>query len=98
MDDDWRLQIDLDDAGVAGKTADLLRSTELELDLKGDVGEQVVVSHEGERIFLYAADRPPLERARTAIQKFLDDKGWQATLDLRRWHPGADAWEDPDEP
>jgi hypothetical protein len=98
MDDDWRLQIDLEDSGAAGKTADLLRSADLELDLKGDVDQRVAVSHEGERIFLYAADRAPLDQAQTAIRKFLDDKGWQATLDLRHWHPAADAWEDPDKP
>jgi hypothetical protein len=98
MDDDWRLQIDLADSGVAGKTADLLRSTELELDLKADVEQRVAVSHEGERIFLYAADRPPLDRAQAAIEKLLDAEGWQATLELRRWHSAADAWEDPDKP
>ena len=30
MDDDWRLQIDLDDEGVGGAIADHLRSAELE--------------------------------------------------------------------
>ncbi|HEX4304964.1 MAG TPA: hypothetical protein VHZ54_02905 [Solirubrobacterales bacterium] len=98
MNDDWRLQITLDDSGIAGETADLLRSAELSLDLKGDVGEQVAVSHEGETLFLYAGERDPLDRAQTAIRKFLDEKGWQAELELRRWHHDADAWEDPDKP
>jgi hypothetical protein len=96
MDDDFRLQIEFDGSGVAGEAADLLRSTELEVDLKGETGHQVAVSHEGETIFLYAADRDPLDRAQVAIQKFLDEKDWQAKLELRRWHHDADAWEDPD--
>src|SRR4029077_2910232 len=96
MDDDWRLRIDLDDDGVSGEIADHLRSAELEHDLVVDIGRRVIVSHEGERIFLYAGDREQLDAARAVIQKYLDKKGWQANLELRRWHPDAEDWEDPD--
>lgn len=98
MDDDWRLQIDLDDDGIGGKVADLMRSTELEHELAIDLRDGVIVSHEGETIYLYAATREPLDRARAALEKRLDGEGWQATLELRRWHPEADEWEDPDKP
>lgn len=98
MNDDWRLQIDLDDDGIGGEIADHLRSAELEHDLAVDIGRRVIVSHEGERIFLYAGDREQLDRAQGVIQKYLDRKGWQATFDLRHWHPEADEWEDPDKP
>jgi hypothetical protein len=98
MDDDWRLQIDPADDGVAGKTVDHLRSSELEHELKVDFDKKVIVSHEGERIFLYAGDREQLESARTAIQKFLDEKGWKADFELRHWHKVAEDWEDPDAP
>jgi hypothetical protein len=98
MDDDWRLQIDLDDEGVAGNLADHLRAAELEHDLSLDIDRRVIVSHEGERIFLYAGDREQLDRAQGAIRKFVDSKGWKANLELRHWHPVADEWEDPDAP
>jgi hypothetical protein len=98
MDDDWRLQIDLDDDGVAGNLADHLRAAELEHDLAPDLDRRVIVSHEGERIFLYAGDREQLDRAQGVIEKFLDDKGWQGELELRHWHHDAEAWEDPDTP
>jgi hypothetical protein len=96
MDDDWRLQIDLDDDGIGGELADHLRAAELEHDLSLDIDRRVIVSHEGERIFLYAGDREQLDRAQGAIQKFVDSKGWQAKLELRHWHPVAEDWEDPD--
>jgi hypothetical protein len=98
MDDDFRLQIDLEDDGMAGKVADLLRSGELEHDLKVAAFNQLIVSHEGEEIFVYAADREHIEQARTAVEKLLADKGWEAKLDVRRWHPEAEQWEDPDQP
>jgi hypothetical protein len=98
MDDDFRLQIDLADDGVGGEVADHLRATELRKELQIDLKDQVIVSHEGERIFVYAATREPLDRVQGAVGKFLADKGWEAKLELRRWHPDADAWEDPDKP
>ncbi|MBS1884137.1 MAG: hypothetical protein JSS97_14410 [Actinobacteria bacterium] len=96
MDDDFRLQIDLEDEGTAGKVADLIRSGELEHDLKVAAYNQLIVSHEGEEIFVYAADREHIEQARTAVEKLLGSKGWQAKLEVRRWHPEAEEWEDPD--
>jgi hypothetical protein len=98
MDDDWRLQIDLDDEGVAGNIADHLRAAELEHDLAVDIGRRVIVSSEGERIFLYAGDREQLDRAQSVIQKYIDSKEWKATLELRHWHPDAAEWEDPENP
>ena len=96
MDDDWRLQIDLDDEGAAGSLADVIRSAELEHELVTDHGKQVIVSHEGETIYLYAGDREQLDLARAAIQTHLDAKGWKGEFDLRHWHPVAEDWEDPD--
>jgi hypothetical protein len=96
MNDDWRLRIDLDDAGVGGQIADHLRAAELEHDLETAFDRRVIVSHEGERIFLYAGDRDQLDRARRVVQGQLDQKGWDAEFELRHWHPEAEDWEDPD--
>jgi hypothetical protein len=98
MDDDWRLQIDLDDAGIGGEIADHLRAAELEHDLATSFDQRVIVSHEGERIFLYAGDRSQLDRAQGVVQKLLDSKGWDASFDLRHWHEVAADWEGPDVP
>jgi hypothetical protein len=98
MDDDWRLQIDLDDPGRSGEIADHLRSADLEHELKTDFGDRVIVSNEGERIFLYAGTREQIDAARRVVQKAIDEKGWQADLELRHWHEIAEDWEDPDRP
>jgi hypothetical protein len=98
MNDDWRLQIDLDDDGIGGEVADHLRASELLGELEHDLKGQVIVSHEGERIFLYAATRRPLDWVQGVVEKFLADKGWTATIELRRWHHEAEEWEDPDKP
>jgi hypothetical protein len=96
MNDDWRLQIDLDDAGVSGQISDHLRAAELEHDLETAFDQRVIVSHEGERIFLYAGDRDQLDRAQRVVRGQLDQKGWDAGFELRHWHEVAEDWEDPD--
>jgi hypothetical protein len=96
MNDDWRLQIDLADSGVSGQIADHLRSAELEHDLETAFDQRVIVSHEGGTIFLYAGDRDQLDRARRVVQGQLDQKGWDASFELRHWHEAAEDWEDPD--
>lgn len=96
MNDDWRLQINLDDDGASGKVADLMRSNELENEFLHDLKDAVIVSHEGETIYLYAETRAPLDMVSAEVGKFLDEKGWKGEFELRHWHKEAEDWEDPD--
>jgi hypothetical protein len=98
MDDDFRLQVDLESDGIGGRVADHLRAAGLEHDLDSDFGERVIVSHDGARIFLYAGNREQLDRARGVIERFLSENGGVASFELRRWHPAGEDWEDPDKP
>ncbi len=98
MNDDWRLQIDLDDEGTAGGVADHMRSAELEHELSTEHDKRVIVSHEGSTIYLYAGEREQLDLAQEAIQKHLDAKGWKGEFDLRHWHAVAEDWEAADAP
>ncbi len=98
MDDDWRLQIDLKDEGFGGEVADHLRASEMEGELQHDLGDRIIVSHEGETIYLYAGERGQLDRVRKGVETFLESKGWKGEFDLRHWHKEADEWEDPDVP
>jgi hypothetical protein len=75
-----------------------MRSNELQNELGIDLKGGVIVSHEGERIFLYAGTREPLDWVRGVTEKFLAEKGWKANFELRHWHKVAEAWEDPDAP
>ncbi len=96
MNDDWRLQIELDDAGVSGQISDHLRAAELEHDLETAFDRRVIVSHEGGTIYLYAGERGQLEKAQRVVQGQLDQKGWDGKFELRHWHEVAEDWEDPD--
>ncbi len=98
MNDEWRLQVDLHDAGHASHLAERLEARELEHDLSTAFADRVIVSRNGTRVFLYAGRREQIDAARKVVVGLGERHGWQLDVELRRWHPSAEDWEDPDNP
>jgi transposase-like protein len=99
MNDDWRLQIDpADESGDPGSLVERLHAGELEHELSDAFHDRVIVSRDGDTVFLYAATREQIERAGAAVEKLAAQHGWAIDTDLRRWHTEADEWEDPEVP
>ena len=97
MNDDWRLQIDAIDDERAKPLLERLDARELEHDLSRAFQNRVIVSREDDTVFLYAGERRQIESARDVVAKVIDEYGWSAKVELRRWHPEAEEWEDPGE-
>jgi hypothetical protein len=98
MSDDWRLRIELDGEDHARELADRLRRFDLPHDLQTSFHDRVVVSRDGAEVFCYADTREQAEAAERAIRSLAAERGWRITSELRRWHPVAEEWEDPDTP
>lgn len=98
MDDDWRLRIDLHEHGRAHGLLERLDSSELEHQLDASFTDRVAVSRENSELFVYAGSRDQAEKAGQVAQSFADEHQWDADFELRRWHPEAERWEDPDAP
>ena len=98
MNDDWRLQVDLHDASHMQQLGERLEARELEHDLSDAFNDRVIVSRDDSTVFLYAGSREQAESARELIVRLDEEHGWSADLDLKRWHPVAEEWEDPDKP
>jgi hypothetical protein len=96
MNDDWRLQIDLHEAGHAHQLTERLEATELEHDLASTFHDRVVVSRDGAEVFCYAGSEDQSRRAEKLIQSLAAEHGWHVESKLQRWHPEAERWEDPD--
>ncbi len=96
MNDDWRVQVDVTDAG--NKMVEYLDAVGLEHDLDDAFGETVIVSRDGDTVYLYAGSRDQAERAAEVAARLARENDWEARSELRRWHPEAERWEDPDEP
>jgi hypothetical protein len=98
MSDDWRLRIDVHEHGRARRLLEHVDATQLEHQLETAFHARVVVSNEGSTIFFYAGQRNQAEQARAVARRFAGEQGWEVDLELRHWHPTAEAWEDPDKP
>jgi hypothetical protein len=98
MNDDWRVQAVPRDPGHVGALLEQLEARDLEHDLSGDFEDRVIVSREEGTVFLYAGTREQAESARAHLLALAEQHGWDVDVDLRRWHPVAEEWEDPDKP
>jgi hypothetical protein len=98
MNDDWRLQIELAEDAHAHALTERLDAREFEHELSEEFHDRVIVSREGQRVFLYAGTREGAEGARDAIEADAGKHGWTVEVELRHWHPATEAWEDPDTP
>jgi hypothetical protein len=98
MDDDWRLRVDLHDEQAAKQLVDRLESFDLAHELDTSFRHRVVVSRDGPEVFCYAATRAQAAATEAAIRALAAKHGWTPEFELRRWHPNAEDWEDPDKP
>lgn len=98
MNDEWRLQIEIEDDAHATALGEHLAARELEHDLSNAFEDRVIVSRDGTRLFLYAGSREQVEAVGKLVDKVAAENGWKIESRLRRWHPEAEDWETPDEP
>jgi hypothetical protein len=96
VSDDWRVRIDLHDAGAASKLTELLEKSEH--DLEADFDDRVAVSRDGGEVFCYTGTRALAERVEALVRSLATENGWEIETDLKRWHPVAEEWEDANEP
>jgi hypothetical protein len=96
MSDDWRLRVELDEEEQAADLAERLAKFDLPHELETSFRDRVVVSRDGLQVFCYADTRAQAEAAERAIRALAAQRQWQLRTELRRWHPAAESWEDPD--
>jgi hypothetical protein len=97
MSDDWRIEIGVFDRGRAKALTERLEAEKLGEDLGTSFGERLVVSVDGPDVFVYAGSRNQAERAADSIRAVAAQNDWDIELELKRWHPTAEEWEDPDQ-
>ena len=98
MNDEWRLQIDVQGERDAGSLTERLNAAELEHELSEAFHDRLIVSGDGPRVFVYAGAREQAERARDLIADLAKAHSWDLAIELTHWHPEAEQWEDPELP
>jgi hypothetical protein len=98
MADDWRLAVGVFEHGRARALSERLEAEKLGENLETAFGDRLIVSVDGPTVFVYAGDREQAESAESTIRTVAAQNDWDVEFELKRWHPTAEEWEDPDEP
>jgi len=98
VQDDYRVQIELDDEQHGHPLAERLRALDLDDDARRRLGDDVIVTRDGSRMYLYAADEPAVREAERVVRGLMTEEDITADVSVARWHPVEQAWRDPSVP
>ena len=94
MADDWRVTIDFDDEGDGTQLAEWLAAVDLEGEERTSLGNRVIVSRDGPRVYLYADSAEPAREVLRTVSARIEQEGHAAVTSLERWHPVEQVWKD----
>lgn len=98
MADDWRLTVDFDDEGDGTQLVEWLAALRLEAEERDRLGDRVVVSRDGPRVFLYADVEEVARESEAVVRRELAAREAPFRLAFERWHPVEQVWKDADVP
>jgi hypothetical protein len=98
MNDEWRLQIDVQDESHLESLVERLDGQEVEDELSAAFEDRVIVSRDGARVFAYTGARDQAEAVRDFVAGLAARRDWAVETELKHWHPLAERWEDADVP
>jgi hypothetical protein len=93
-DEDWRVEAELDDEEQGYSLSERLRALDLDDDARAVLSERVVVSRDGSRLFLYAANETQSREAERVIRDLVARDNLSAEISTSRWHPVEQTWKD----
>src|SRR5262245_21447926 len=95
MADDDRIKVEFEDEGRVLHFGRNMHEREFEKELRDQLADGVVMTHDGNEVFLYASTPEQAHAAERAVREVLDHQGVTAEVTpVMRWHPVAERWED----
>lgn len=96
-EDEFRVEVDIHES-VHGQLLERLRSLDLDDEVQKRLGDRVVVTRDGEKLFVYAQTPESLGEAERVVRQVLEEEGLdEADVRRRRWNPDERFWQDADE-
>ena len=92
--DEWRVEIDLDDEEHGLGLGERLRAHDLDDEARKRLGGRVVVTRDGPRVFLYAGQEQEAREAERVARELVAAENLTADIAVTRWHPVEEAWKD----
>lgn len=96
-DDEYRVEVDIHES-VHGRLSERLRSLDLDDEVKERLGERVIVTRDGEKMYVYTQTPAGAAEAERVVGEVLAEEGLQGEMRRRRWNADDRFWQDADEP
>ena len=94
MNDEFRVEIELDDDEHGYSLGERLRALDLDDEARKRLGGRVLVTRDGSRLFLYAAEEAQAREAAHIVRSLIEADELTAEISVTRWHPVEEAWKD----
>jgi hypothetical protein len=92
MAEEWRVEAELGEEGHGLSLGERLRTLDLDDDARERLGDRVVVTRDGSRMFLYARTAEEASAAAQVIESLAGEDGIDAETELRRWDESSESW------
>lgn len=97
-DQDWRLRLELERPINLDGLLSEVRDKPFEQDARASLGDDVVLTHDGDTFFAYASSEQAIRRAREAIGSVLAREGRAGAIQLSHWDAPSRRWRQSEPP
>jgi len=94
MSDEFRVEVELDDAERGYSLGERLQALDLDDAARERLGDGVMVTRDGSRLFVYAASESEAREAERTIRELVEADELTADIAVTRWHEIEEAWKD----
>jgi hypothetical protein len=98
IEDEWRVEIDLDDEGNGYSLGERLRAHDLDDEARKRLGRRVIVTRDGPRLFLYTSDEEAAREAERVARALLEAERLTGSVRITRWNSSSEEWLGPETP
>ena len=96
--DEWRVEVVLNEDEHGQSLGERLHFLQLDDEARKRLGGSVIVSRDGNRLFLYAWHEESAREAERVVRELMEEDELTGEVRLMRWHPTADEWRPADQP
>ena len=90
--DEWRVEIDLDDEQHGYSLGERFRSHDLDDEARKRLGRRAIVSRDGPRVFLYTGTEVQAREAERIARELVAADELTADIDVTRWDTETEEW------
>ena len=94
MDDEFQIEVELDDAAHGYPFRERLQARDLDGDARKRLGKDIMVTRDESRIVLYAGTEEQAREAERVMRELIEEDELTADIAVTRWHPVEEAWKD----